>query len=67
MDTEQFDRINLFYLTMFILSIKKVRFEKIESIENLIPTYTILNCLETDLKRLLLDLKSHQLVRFPYI
>jgi hypothetical protein len=46
-DTEQFDLINLFYPTMLILSIKKVRFEKTESIESLIPTFTILNYLKT--------------------
>jgi hypothetical protein len=46
-DTEQFDLTNLFYPTMFILSIKKVRFEKTESIENLIPTFTILNSSKT--------------------
>ena len=55
-DTEQFDLTNLFYPTMFILSIKKVRFEKTESIENLIPTFTILNSSKTELKRLMLDL-----------
>jgi hypothetical protein len=55
-DTEQFDRTNLFYPTMFILSIKKERFEKTESIENLIPIFTTLNFLKTELKRLMLDL-----------